>query len=423
MSKVDIAILGGSLFGRSVDLLVGQGRILEVADAGAVSAPENATVLKARGMVLLPSLVDAHVHLREPGQEYKETIATGLEAAAHGGFGRIMCMANTKPINDTAAVTRLMLEKARQAHPHGPHLHPIGALTVGLKGEQLAPLAELAQSGCAAFSNDGLPVADAERFRRALEYAATVGRTVIDHCEEPTMAPAAGINEGDLSGRLGLRGQPDVAEAMQVARDCLLAEYLKIPVHLAHVSCEKSVDLIRLAKARGAPVTAETCPHYLFLTEDACDGYDTRAKVNPPLRTAVDVTAMRTALADGTIDILSTDHAPHAEDEKDTAFDLAPCGISGLDAALALTWELVASRALTQERFVDAWHTRPSKIFGLPANTFEPGDPADIVLFDPDRAWILTKAEMRSKGKNTPFEGRQLKGRVMHHVIDGNVLF
>lgn len=421
MSQVDIAVLGGLLKGRAVDVLVGGGKILEVLEAG--QAPDAAQVIKAQGMVLLPSLTDAHVHLREPGQEYKETIASGLEAAAYGGFGRIMCMANTKPVNDTAAVTSLMLDRAKQSHPDGPFLHPIGALTKGLQGQELAPLAELAEAGCAAFSNDGLPVSDSERFRRAMEYADTIGKKVIDHCEEPSMAPAAGINEGELSSRLGLLGQPDVAEAIQVARDCLLSEYLGIPIHLAHVSCAKSVEHIRLAKQRGAPVTAETCPHYLFLTDAACEDYDTRAKVNPPLRTAEDVTAMRTALADGTIDILATDHAPHAADEKDTAFDLAPCGISGLDAALALTYELVASRALTLERFTDAWHTRPAGIFGFSANTFMHGNPADFIVFDPDHAWELKPKVMRSKGKNTPFEGRSMKGRVVHHVLGGKLLF
>ncbi len=422
MMRPDLVIRDARCLGRAVDLLVAAGRVLELAEHAPGRDFGGARVVDAGGKILLPALTDAHAHLREPGFEYKEDIASGLGAAAHGGFGRIMCMANTKPVNDHAPVTEMMLDKARLAWPDGPLLHPIGALTKELKGQELAPMAELAQAGCVAFSNDGLPVADSERFRRAMEYAASVGRPVIDHCEDPHMAPGAGINEGVVSSRLGLRGQPDVAEAAQVARDILLAEYLDIPIHLAHVSCIRSLELIRAAKARGAKITAETCPHYLLLTEEAVDGYRTEAKVNPPLRPRADVEAMRLAVADGTIDILATDHAPHAAHEKDVEFDLAPCGISGLDAALPLTWALVRQGVMDEAAFRRLWHERPAAIFGLPVNRFEPGDPADFILLDPEARWTLTPQAMRSKGKNTPFLGQEMQGRCALLVMAGRVV-
>jgi len=402
-----------------VDCLCADGRILDVLPHDPARAFENAEVVDAPGLVLLPSLVDAHVHLRDPGQEYKEDVASGLTAAAHGGFGHVLCMANTRPVNDAASITEAMRDKARRAHPHGPRLHPIGALSKGLEARELAPMADLAAAGCIAFSNDGLPVPTAEFFRRAVEYAATVGRVVIDHCEEPSMAPAAGMNEGAVSASLGLRGQPWVAEAAQVARDILLAEYLGLPIHLAHLSCKASVDLVAFAKARGAPVTAETCPHYLLLTEAACQDYDTKAKVNPPLRTQEDVEAVRQALESGVLDVLATDHAPHADHEKEVEFDQAPCGISGLDTALSLAWSLTPGGLLSEKRLVDAMCHAPGRIFGIATNRFEPGDPADVVLFDPARSWTVSRETMRSKSCNTPWLGRTLFGRVVGHFMGG----
>ncbi|MEW5774431.1 MAG: dihydroorotase [Thermodesulfobacteriota bacterium] len=401
-----------------VDLLVAEGKVVDLVPSGSVPA-EAALVAEAEGLTLLPGLIDVHTHLREPGFEYKEDVASGLAAAAQGGFSSIMCMANTRPVNDNATVTRLMLQRAAEAHPHGPRLFPVAALTVGLAGEQLAPLGELARAGCAAASNDGLPVRNTELFRRAMEYAATVDLPVIDHCEDPYLAPGAGMNEGRTSALLGLRGQPAAAEAIQVARDILLADELEIPIHLAHVSCRESVELIAWGKARGIPVTAETCPHYLFLTEEACEGYNTLAKVNPPLRTRDDVVALRQALRSGVVDILSTDHAPHAEHEKEVPFSDAPCGITGLDTALAWTWRLVREGVLGAEEFMRAWTAGPGRIFRLPANTFAPGDPADFLLFDPDEAWEVAPEALRSKSKNTPLLGSTLHGRVKAHFIAG----
>ncbi len=427
--KIDLAVRGALWFGsigskkakkggQAVDVFVASGKIVSLAPSGSLDL-KAAKDIDARGLVLLPSLTDVHTHLREPGQEYKESIASGLKAAAFGGFGNILCMANTKPVNDTAAVTELMLDKARESWPNGPRLFPIGALTKGLKGLELAPMAELAASGCAAFSNDGRPVESTEIFRRALEYAQDLGRIVIDHCEDPYLAPAAGMNEGEVSSRLGLPAQPDIAEAIQVARDVLLAEYLNVPIHLAHVSCEKSAALIRFAKARGVDVTAETCPHYLCLTEDETAGYSAGAKVSPPLRPRADVEAMLDALADGTIDMLATDHAPHAAHEKEVEFDQAPCGISGLDTALATTWELVRTGKLPFDAFLRAWTTAPCARFGLPVNRFLPGDPADMVLFDQDQQWVVSAETMHSKSKNTPLLGRTLRGRVQAHFLAG----
>lgn len=419
MSAVQLVVRNALWGKKKVDVLVVKGRIAALAPSARKTRVDGAEEFDAAGLTLLPSLTDCHTHLREPGFEYKEDIASGLDAALHGGFSNILCMANTNPVNDNATVTELMLEKARTAHPGGPRLYPVGALSRGLKAEELAPMAELAQAGCVAFSNDGLPVPSAEFFRRAMEYAADQGRRVIDHCEEPSMNPGAGMNEGPVSGRQGMTAQPDVAEAAQVARDILLADYLKIPVHLAHISCRRSVELIAWAKERGAPVTAETCPHYLLLTEERAANYDTAAKVNPPLRTGEDVEALLAALNSGVIDILVTDHAPHAAHEKEVEFDRAPCGISGLDTALSLTWDLVEKKRLTREAFLRAWTTGPCEIFGLPLNRFQVGDPADFLLFDPAARWEVTPGSLRSKGKNTPFLGSRLRGRVAAHFLGG----
>jgi len=427
--KIDLAVRGalwhgpvqgkkGKKGGQKVDVFVTGGKIVSLVPSGSLELTA-AKDIDGRGLVLLPSLTDVHTHLREPGQEYKEDIASGLKTAAHGGFSNILCMANTTPVNDTASITEAMLDKARQSWPNGPRLFPIGALTKGLKGHELAPMSELAAAGCVAFSNDGRPVENTEIFRRAVEYASDLNRIVIDHCEDPYLAPAAGMNEGEVSSRLGIPAQPDIAEAIQVARDILLAEYLKTPIHLAHISCEKSVALIRFAKSRGVDVTAETCPHYLAMTEDEAAGFSARAKVSPPLRPQADVDALLDALADGTVDMLATDHAPHAAHEKEVEFDEAPCGISGLDTALAVTWELVRTGKLPFDTFLRAWTTAPCERFKLPVNRFHPGDPADIVLYDQDQEWEVCAATMHSKSKNTPLLGRTLRGRVHAHFLAG----
>lgn len=423
MSRPDLIVRRALWRNRESDLLVAEGKVLEITVHDPKREWEDVSVVQAEGAVLLPSLIDAHVHLREPGQEYKEDIESGLAAAAAGGFGQVLAMANTDPVNDRAAVTEFMLERAGQTHPHGPRLHPVGALTRGLAGKELAPLAELAGAGCAAFSNDGVPVADNELFRHALEYASDLGLPVIDHCEDPYLSKGAVMNEGELSGRLGLKGAPAAAEALQVARDVMLSAYLDIPVHLAHISCRESVEIIARAKEKGVGVTAETCPHYLVWTEDLLSEYNSLAKVNPPLRTRDDVEALRQAVSSGVMDILVTDHAPHADFEKETPLADAPNGISGLDTALSLTWGLVGDGGLVVDDFIRLWCFRPAEIYGLKVNRFKKGDPADFVLFDPGKRWKVTAASLVSKGKNTPCLGRMLTGRVTAHYLSGKKVF
>ncbi len=406
--------------GQPHDLAVEDGRIRAFGPTGALAGlPDAGETLDADGLVLFPSFIDAHVHLREPGFTWKEDVASGLAAAAHGGIGRVLCMANTDPVNDSAAVTRLILAAAKTAWPHGPFVHPVAAATVGLDGKELAPLGELAEAGCIAVSNDGRPLADAEIVRRVMEYASDLGLLFIDHCEDPALARNAQMSEGPLSGRMGLKGQPDAAEAVQAARDILLADYLGLPVHIAHVSCRRTLDIIAWGKERGVRVTAETCPHYLLLDESALEGYNANAKVNPPLRTPDDVAALRAAAASGLIDIIVTDHAPHAAHEKEHPLDLAPNGATGLDTAVTLLWSLVEQGALAQADLVRLYSAAPAKLFGLPHNAFRPGDPADFFLFDPRAEWVVSPATLHSKSANTPWLGQTLRGRVRDHWIGG----
>ncbi|THB72007.1 MAG: dihydroorotase [Desulfovibrio sp.] len=422
MAQVDLVVRGALWQGREVDLLVAKGKILECLPYDESREFSSKRQLEGFGLRLFPSFIDAHVHLREPGFEYKENVASGLKAAAHSGFGAVLAMANTQPVNDSATVTELMLDRAKQHWPKGPRVHPVGALTKGLQGKELAPLMELAEAGCAAFSNDGLPVASTELFRRGMEYASDLGRLVIDHCEDPSLAVEGVMNESELSGHMGLVGVPTVSESIQVARDILLAGYLNKPIHLAHIGSRESVELIAWAKEKGIPVTAETCPHYLLLTEDAVKEYDANAKMNPPLRREDDVEAVRQGLRTGVLDILVTDHAPHARHEKETCFADAPNGITGLDTAVALTWSLVEQGVLDESRFIEAWCFGPGKIFNLPVNSFQPGDPADFFLFDEEEAWEVSASTLHSKGKNSPWLGKMLHGRVRAHCIAGKTV-
>ncbi|MDR1946405.1 MAG: dihydroorotase [Desulfovibrio sp.] len=406
-----------SLGGGARDVLARGGKIAACAPAGELEPPADAERVHCAGKRLFPSFLDAHTHLRDPGHEYKEDIDSGLEAAARGGFGAVMAMANTDPVNDRAAVTIYMTEKAARLHPHGPRLYPVGALTVGLAGKELAPMGELAAAGCAAFSNDGKGVADAEIFRRGMEYAAQWGRVVIDHCEDPPLARGTLMNEGVVSGRTGIPGVPTVAEALHAARDILLSEYLDLPVHLAHISCRQSVDLLRFAAERGLKVTAETCPHYLVLDDTCLENFDSAAKVNPPLRSREDVQALRCAVSEGLIGILATDHAPHAAHEKEQPLDQAPSGFIGLETALPLTYDLVREGLLDEAAFVRMWHSAPAAVFGIAVNNFAPGDPADFFLFDPDAEWTVCRESIRSKSLNTPFLGGSLRGKVTAHWL------
>ncbi len=381
--------------------------------------PDEAEVFDASGLMLFPSFIDAHVHLREPGYEYKEDIASGLKAAIHGGFGAVMCMANTNPVNDNASVTNFIYDTAKKAFPYGPYVYPVGAATLGLLGKEMAPLSELKEAGCVAISNDGHSMESTELMRRVMEYASDLNLIVIDHCEDASLAKNTHMNEGLTSSKLGVKGQADVGEAMQVARDILLAEYLDLPVHIAHVSCKRAVDLIAWGKSRGVKVTAETCPHYLLLDDTALIGYGTNAKVNPPLRTPEDREALRKAVKDGTIDILITDHAPHAKHEKDCPLDEAPNGLTGLDLALALSFKLVQEKILDLADLQRLWSRRPAEIFNLPHNAFAPNDVANFFLFDPKLEWIVSPETLYSKSSNTPFLGQTMQGRVVAHWIGG----
>lgn len=381
--------------------------------------PSDAKIIDAQGKILFPSLIDVHVHFRDPGMEWKEDITTGLNAAAHGGYSHVLCMANTSPVNDNKATTQYMLEKAKTAFPHGPFLHPVAGATIGLKGEELAPLGELSEAGCIAVSNDGFPITSTEILRRVMEYASDFDMLFIDHCEDPYLARGAHMNESALSAQLGVKGQPDIGEALQVSRDVLMSEFLDIPVHIAHVSCKRSLDEITRAKDRGVKVTAETCPHYLLLTEDAVDGYNANAKVNPPLRSEKDMLAMREAVRYGMIDCLITDHAPHSAHEKEHPFDMVPNGISGLDTALSLLWSLVEENELKQEDIIRCYTKNPGEIFKLPYNSFKIGDVADFFLFDPNIEWECSLENIYSKSCNTPWQGKTLKGRVVSHYLGG----
>ena len=365
-----------------------------------------------------------HTHLREPGYEWKETVATGLSSAAHGGFGAILCMANTDPVNDDAAVTEQILESARRSWPNGPRVHPIGAATVGLKGEELTRMSELKDAGCVAISNDGRPVGNTEIFRRMLEYAADLDLIVIDHCEDPYLAAKSHMNEGATSGVLGVKGQPDVAETIQASRSILLADYLGVPVHIAHVSAKRTVDIIAWGKSRGVKVTAETTPHYLTLDDTAVNGYNTLAKVNPPLRTRADVEAILEGLEDGTLDCIITDHAPHTVEEKARELPKAPSGMVGLETSLALSLTVLHHQlGWPLMKVLRAMSTAPAGILQLDAGSLRVGAPADIVLFDPEETWTGRPEAFASKGRNTPFAGWELKGRVRCTVVGGETVY
>jgi dihydroorotase len=420
-----LVIAGGTIVdpvaghARPGDVLVDDGRIAAVGPADGYRGVE-ADVVDARGLLVLPGLVDMHVHLREPGYEYKETIATGSASALAGGFTSVACMANTNPVNDNAAVTQYIIDKARVVG--GARVYPIGALSVGLEGKALAEIGEMHRAGIVAVSDDGHAVMDAGLMRRALEYARMFDLPVIVHEEDRHLADGGVMNEGRTALRLGLRGVPAAAEEVMVTRDVALVALTGSRLHVAHVSTRGAVAAIRDAKARGLAVTAEASPHHLFLTEDAVEGYGTNAKMAPPLRTKADVEALRAGLADGTIDAIATDHAPHHDDEKDCEFERAANGIVGLETALPLVLRLVAEKALDLPTLVARLTVGPARILNLPAGTLAPGAPADVTLVDPDRRWKVEARKMRSKSRNTPFEGWDMTGRAAVVLVGGRVV-
>jgi dihydroorotase len=400
------------------DVLLADGKVEAV---GPRLAREGAEVLDAEGCVVAPGLVDVHVHLREPGREDVETIATGARAAVAGGFTTVCAMPNTDPVTDNQAAVGFIVAQARRAAT--ARVHPIGAVSLGQKGEQLAEFGELVGAGAVAVSDDGRPVATAHLMRTALEYALSFGIPVIDHCEDLSLSAGGAMHEGLVSTRLGLKGIPRSAEDVIVSRDIALAELTGGHVHLAHVSTAGAVAMIRAAKARGVRVTAEATPHHLALTDAACEGYDTHAKMNPPLRESGDVAALRAGLADGTIDCIATDHAPHHYDAKEQEFDHAPFGVVGLETALGIAiTELVDGGALTLPAMLRCLTSRPAEIAHLAAGTLARGTAADVVVFDPAAAWTVDPARFFSKSRNTPFAGRVLKGEVRWTLVGGEIV-
>ncbi len=405
------------------DVLIENGKIVAVGqklDPPAGKADPSTTIIDARGKLVLPGLVDLHVHLREPGFEYKDTIQTGTAAAVAGGFTSVCCMPNTSPVNDNQSITEFILEQARLAG--NAHVFPVGAITKGSEGKELAEIGELRHAGCVAISDDGQPVMNSLIMRRAMEYALAFDLPVIDHCEDLHLSEGGCMNEGLVSTQLGLPGIPSAAEDVMVARNLALAELTTARLHLAHLSTAGSVRMVRAAKSRGIRVTAEVCPHHFSLTEEAVRGFNTHAKINPPLRTWQDVQAIKEGLRDGTIDVIATDHAPHAVQDKQQQFAAAPNGIVGLETALPLTLALVEEGFLSLEAAVAKLTTEPARAFGLSKGSLAPGADADVVVVDPEAQWEVDPARFRSKSRNTPFAGWKVKGRVITTIVAGRVV-
>ncbi len=423
----DICLAGGRVIdpARGLDLqadvLLQDGRVARVEAGLAASVSPRTRVIDVKDLWVVPGFIDLHTHLREPGHEYKEDIATGTAAAAAGGFTAICAMPNTNPPNDNRAVTDLIVRRAREVG--SVRVYPIGAITLGLAGQTLSEMGELKDAGCVAFTDDGHPVMNAEVMRRALEYARGFGMPVIQHCEDLSLSCGGSMHEGLVSTRTGIRAQPAVAESSMVARDLDLCALTGARYHVAHISAAESVRLVRDAKRRGLPVTCEVTPHHFSLTDAACADYDTSAKCNPPLRADSDVQALLEALADGTIDAIATDHAPHSPVEKAVEFEQAAFGIIGLETALALSLELVRSGLLTPTTLVTRLTSGPAAVLGLPGGTLAPGGVADVAVVDPDFAWRCDGPQLLSRSKNSPFLGRSLRGRPVLTLVGGKIVF
>ncbi len=402
----------------NLDVLVENGLVKEIGRE--LAAPTGVKSLDATGKYVVPGLIDMHVHLRDPGLEYKEDIVSGTRAAAAGGFTSVCCMPNTKPTIDNKVVASYIINKAKAEG--FCNVFPIGSITYGLSGERMSEMGELKETGCVAVSDDGRPVVNSELMMRSLQYANGIGIMVISHAEELDLVGQGVMNEGFTSTELGLKGIPRVAEDIATAREIMLAEYTNSPVHIAHVSTRGAVAVIRDAKARGVKVTCETAPHYFTLTDDAVRGYNTNAKMNPPLREADDVAAIKAGLKDGTIDAIATDHAPHHLDEKDVEFNEALNGIIGLETSLPLSLKLVEDGFLTINQLIQKMSCNPSDILTLKRGTLKPGSVADITLIDPVATWTVEKEKLSSKSKNSPFLGWSMKGSASATIISGTVV-
>ncbi len=396
------------------DIWVQDGRIIKPLNA----IPEGSTFIDLAGKWVVPGLIDVHVHLREPGHEYKENIESGTRAAAAGGFTAVACMPNTSPVNDCASVTQFIVERARGC---AARVYPVGAASRGSKGESLAEYGEMKEAGIVAVTDDGLPVSDSQLMRRSMEYASSHGLVVMSHSEETSLSRNGCMNEGITATRLGLRGIPAAAESVMVYRDVAIAELTGAHVHISHVSTEESLSVIRLAKSRGVRVTAETAPHYFTLTEEAVVGYDTHAKMSPPLRGAKDRDAIRAALEDGTLDAIATDHAPHSVLEKDVEFNEAANGITGLETALPLSLALVREGVISVKRMVELMSVGPARILSVEGGSLGVGDVADITVIDPDEHFVYSAEESLSKGKNSPFDGWELQGKSVMTLVAGEI--
>jgi dihydroorotase len=402
----------------NLDIRIENGTIKELGKK--LAAGKSCEVIDASGLIVTPGLIDMHVHLRDPGLEYKEDIVTGTRAAAAGGFTSVACMPNTSPVNDNKAVTTYIIAKA-QAEGF-VNVFPVGSITQGSKGEKLAEMGDLKEAGCVAVSDDGRPLCNPELMRRALEYAKGMEILLISHAEDLDLAEGGLMNDGFTATELGLKGIPWVAEDAATARDVFLAEFTNSPIHIAHVSTKGAVQIIRDAKARGVKVTCETAPHYFTLTEDAVRGYNSNAKMNPPLRTSEDVAAIKAGLADGTIDAIATDHAPHHNDEKDVEFALASNGIIGLETSLPLSLTLVQEKVLDLPTLIGKLSLNPARILGLNRGTLETGAIADLTIIDPEREWTVDAAKLASKSKNSPYLGTTLKGQAAYTIVGGKIV-
>jgi dihydroorotase len=413
-------VLDPGNFDDQKDIIIEGAKIKAVADPGSWKADENTTILDATGKLLVPGLIDIHVHLREPGQEYKETIETGLLAAAAGGFARVCSMPNTIPVNDNSQVTQFIINRARELKLS--KVCPTGAITKGSKGTTLAEIHDMKQAGIVAVTDDGLPVEDANVMRRALEYCKGLGLPVFVHAEDRSIADGGSMNEGPTATLWGIKGIPNASESIMVVRDIALAELTGAHVHFCHISTAESVEAIRQAKKRKANITCETAPHYFTLIDEDVVDYNTHFKMNPPLRSAKDRQAIIDGLADGTIDLIASDHAPHSVLEKDVEFDRAAFGIVGLETALPLSLKLVHNGVLSIETLIDKMAKAPARIIGV-NNDIKAGNTADLTVIDPDFSFTIDAGKFRSKGRNTPFDGTSVQGCACSTIVNGRVVY